>query len=122
MPLISLNHLAFASADPIGELSDNSLEKVNSCFSNLDAPELIPIRVTQAVDKIGRSAKRTMDVHVKNAITKPRVATAIRRMTAIFNAAPDLRQHLFSYCRIHTIDRQGKYSQLKYSRLPSYRS
>lgn len=95
MPLISLNHLAFASADPIGELSDNSLEKVNSCFSNLDAPELIPIRVTQAVDKIGRSAKRTMDVHVKNAITKPRVATAIRRMTAIFNATPDLRQHLF---------------------------
>lgn len=113
MPLISVNHLAFASADPIGELSENSLEKVNSCFNNLDAPELILIRMSQAVDKIGRSAKRTMDVHVKNAMIKPRAATTIRRMTSIFNSVPDLRQHYFTCYRVYTIDRRDNSSQLK---------
>ncbi|KAF8962773.1 hypothetical protein BDZ97DRAFT_2020814, partial [Flammula alnicola] len=60
-PLISLNHLTFSSAEAIGEMPDTDVEK--------------------AVDKLGRTARRTIDTHVKNALSKPRVATAIRRMT-----------------------------------------
>ncbi|KAJ7931451.1 hypothetical protein B0H13DRAFT_1701997 [Mycena leptocephala] len=63
LPLISLNHLAFTSA--VGESSDTDLEK--------------------AVDKVGRTARRSVDTHVKNAMAKPRVATALRRITAMFN-------------------------------------
>ncbi|KAL0954857.1 hypothetical protein HGRIS_003795 [Hohenbuehelia grisea] len=70
MPLISVNHLAFASADPVCELSEADLEK--------------------AVDKMGRTARRAVDTHVKHAITKPRIATTLRRMTAMFNFIPEL--------------------------------
>ncbi|KAJ7034981.1 hypothetical protein C8F04DRAFT_1099676 [Mycena alexandri] len=63
LPLISLNHLAFTSA--VSESSETDLEK--------------------AVDKVGRSARRSVDTHVKNAMSKPRVATALRRITAMFN-------------------------------------
>ncbi|KAJ7274451.1 hypothetical protein B0H12DRAFT_1088787 [Mycena haematopus] len=63
LPLISLNHLAFTSA--VGELDETDLEK--------------------AVDKVGRTARRSVDTHVKNAMAKPRVATALRRITAMFN-------------------------------------
>ncbi|GBE87802.1 hypothetical protein SCP_1200270 [Sparassis crispa] len=70
MPLISVTHLAFSSADTISELSEVNLEK--------------------AVDKVGRTARRTVDTHVKNAISRPRVATTLRRMTAIFNFLPEL--------------------------------
>ncbi|KAJ6619682.1 hypothetical protein B0H10DRAFT_2024428 [Mycena sp. CBHHK59/15] len=67
LPLISLGHLAFSS--PVGELSETNLEK--------------------AVDKVGRTARRN-DMHYKNAMAKPRVATALRRMTAMFNFVTDL--------------------------------
>ncbi|KZT07641.1 uncharacterized protein LAESUDRAFT_698304 [Laetiporus sulphureus 93-53] len=70
MPLISVIHLAFSSADPVSELSETDLEK--------------------AIDKIGRTARRTVDTHVKHAMSKPRVATCIRRMTATFNFSPEL--------------------------------
>ncbi|KAJ7158819.1 hypothetical protein C8R46DRAFT_401649 [Mycena filopes] len=63
LPLISLNHLAFTSA--VGESSETDLEK--------------------AIDKVGRTARRSVDTHVKNAMAKPRVATALRRITAMFN-------------------------------------
>ncbi|KDR76312.1 hypothetical protein GALMADRAFT_247681 [Galerina marginata CBS 339.88] len=69
-PLISLNHLTFASAEAVSELSDGDLEKT--------------------VDKLGRTARRTVDNHIKNALSKPRVATSIRRMTAMFNFVPEL--------------------------------
>ncbi|KAJ7170607.1 hypothetical protein C8R43DRAFT_56586 [Mycena crocata] len=68
LPLISLNHLAFSSA--VGESSETDLEK--------------------AVDKVGRTARRSVDTHVKNAMAKPRVATALRRITAMFNFIPEL--------------------------------
>ncbi|KAJ7475786.1 hypothetical protein FB451DRAFT_1244751 [Mycena latifolia] len=68
LPLISLNHLAFSSA--VGELSETDLEK--------------------AVDKLGRMARRSVDTHVKNAMAKPRLATALRRITAMFHFIPDL--------------------------------
>ncbi|KZT73160.1 hypothetical protein DAEQUDRAFT_722284 [Daedalea quercina L-15889] len=70
MPLISLTHLGFSSADPVSELSDADLEK--------------------AVDKVGRTARRTVDTHVKHAISRPRAATTLRRMTAMFNFSPEL--------------------------------
>ncbi|KAH9838409.1 uncharacterized protein C8Q71DRAFT_528370 [Rhodofomes roseus] len=70
MPLISFTHLAFSSADPVSELSEADLEK--------------------AVDKVGRTARRTVDTHVKHAISRPRAATTLRRMTAMFNFSPDL--------------------------------
>ncbi|KAF8206505.1 hypothetical protein K438DRAFT_1963533 [Mycena galopus ATCC 62051] len=68
LPLISLNHLAFTSA--VGESDETDLEK--------------------AVDKVGRTARRSVDTHVKNAMAKPRVATALRRITAMFNFEPNL--------------------------------
>lgn len=46
----------------------------------------------QAVDKVGRTARRTVDTHIKNAVSKPRVASTVRRMTAMFNFTPDLRK------------------------------
>lgn len=69
-PLISVNHLSFSSVDSVSELPDSDLEK--------------------AVDKVGRTARRTVDTHIKNALSKPRVATTLRRMTAMFNFVPDL--------------------------------
>ncbi|KAI0783560.1 hypothetical protein C8Q75DRAFT_884500 [Abortiporus biennis] len=70
MPLISVSHLAFTSAEPVSELSDTNLEK--------------------AVDKLGRGARRSVDTHIKHAISKPKLATTLRRMTAMFNFLPDL--------------------------------
>ncbi|KZT29888.1 hypothetical protein NEOLEDRAFT_483938 [Neolentinus lepideus HHB14362 ss-1] len=70
MPLISTMHMAFNSADPVSELSSDDLQK--------------------AVDKTGRTARRTVDTHVKNALSSPRVATALQRMTALFNFIPSL--------------------------------
>lgn len=66
----------------------------------------------QAVDKVGRTARRTVDTHIKNVLSKPHIATTIRRMTAMFNFLPDLRGFLtphylmwvlidYSGCGIH---------------------
>ncbi|KAF8807016.1 hypothetical protein BYT27DRAFT_7190726 [Phlegmacium glaucopus] len=70
VPLISMNHLTFSSSDAVGEMPD--------------------VEVERAVDKVGRTARRTVDTHIKNALSKPRVATTMRRMTAMFNFLPDL--------------------------------
>ncbi|KAG1750169.1 hypothetical protein EDB19DRAFT_1846679 [Suillus lakei] len=70
MPLISVNHLAFSSSDVLGDLAPGDLEK--------------------ATDKVGRTARRTVDTHIRNALSRPRVATALRRMTAMFNFLPEL--------------------------------
>jgi len=70
MPLVSVNYLAFSSADPVCELSERDLET--------------------AVDKVGRTARRTLDTHIKHAISKPRVSTTLQRMTAMLNFVSDL--------------------------------
>ncbi|OAX41158.1 hypothetical protein K503DRAFT_530913 [Rhizopogon vinicolor AM-OR11-026] len=70
MPLISVNHLAFSSSDVLGDLTPGDLEK--------------------ATDKVGRTARRTVDTHIRNALSRPRVATTLRRMAAMFNFLPDL--------------------------------
>ncbi|KAF8149863.1 hypothetical protein B0H34DRAFT_164796 [Crassisporium funariophilum] len=69
-PLISVNHMTFSSKDAVSGLSDADIEK--------------------AVDKVGRTARRTIDTHIKNALSKPRLATTIRRMAATFNFISDL--------------------------------
>ncbi|KAI6003419.1 hypothetical protein EDC04DRAFT_2971294 [Pisolithus marmoratus] len=71
MHLISVNHLAFSTPNPVGDLNEDDLEK--------------------AIDKIGRIARRTVDTHIKNALSKPRLATTLRRMTAVFHFISDLR-------------------------------
>ncbi|KAF9069230.1 hypothetical protein BDP27DRAFT_1363529 [Rhodocollybia butyracea] len=70
LPLISLNHLSFTVGNSVAEMSDSDLEK--------------------AIDKLGRGARRSIDTHIKNAVSKPRVTTSIRRTTAMFNSVPDL--------------------------------
>ncbi|EGN98682.1 hypothetical protein SERLA73DRAFT_181268 [Serpula lacrymans var. lacrymans S7.3] len=70
MPLISVNHMTFSSTDAVCDISESDLEK--------------------AIDKVGRTARRTVDTHIKNALSRPRVATTLRRMTAMFNFIPDL--------------------------------
>ncbi|KAG1887268.1 hypothetical protein F4604DRAFT_1239656 [Suillus subluteus] len=70
MPLISVNHLAFSSSNVLGDLAPENLEK--------------------ATDKVGRTARRTVDTHIRNALSRPRVATTLRRMTAMFNFLPEL--------------------------------
>ncbi|EDR08684.1 uncharacterized protein LACBIDRAFT_326903 [Laccaria bicolor S238N-H82] len=60
----------------LGAISDFTFDIVESNYA--------------AVDKVGRTARRTVDTHIKNALSKPRVATTLRRMTAMFNFVPDL--------------------------------
>ncbi|KAF9048705.1 hypothetical protein BJ165DRAFT_1526130 [Panaeolus papilionaceus] len=69
-PLISLSHLTFSSAEAVGEVAESEVEK--------------------SIDKLARTSRRTVDVHIKNAMSKPRLATSIRRMTAMFNFVSDL--------------------------------
>ncbi|KAK0469835.1 uncharacterized protein EV420DRAFT_1258748, partial [Desarmillaria tabescens] len=70
LPLISMSHLAFSSTNSVGEVSD--------------------VDLTKAVDKLGRTARRNVDIHIKNAISKPRIATVLRRITAMFSFASEL--------------------------------
>ncbi|KAH6908987.1 hypothetical protein BKA70DRAFT_221573 [Coprinopsis sp. MPI-PUGE-AT-0042] len=69
-PLITANHVAFASTEPVNEMSDIDLEK--------------------AVDKTTRTARRALDTHVKNTVSKAKFSTVLRRITAMLNFAPDL--------------------------------
>jgi hypothetical protein len=73
----------------MGDISEVDLEKV---FLHSDCREARWLIHSQAVDKLGRTARRTVETHIKNAFSKPRVATAVRRMTAILNFVPDLRK------------------------------
>jgi hypothetical protein len=90
-PLISVNHLAFSSTDVVAELPDADLEKVKglALYGRVNQLTLV---FCQAVDKVGRTARRTVDTHIRNALSKPRVATTLCRMTSMFNFTPDLRK------------------------------
>ncbi|KAF8071710.1 hypothetical protein FPV67DRAFT_1560501 [Lyophyllum atratum] len=74
-PLISLNHLAFSSPEAVTALSDADVEKARDF-------------------RHGRTARRSVDTHIKNALSKPRIASTLRRMTAMFNFIPDLQDEL----------------------------
>ncbi|THH07062.1 hypothetical protein EW145_g3644 [Phellinidium pouzarii] len=68
MPLVSLAHISFYSADPVSELDEEDLEKT--------------------VDKIGRTARRSVDIHVKHTFARPRIATTLQRVSSLFGFAP----------------------------------
>ncbi|KAL1738085.1 hypothetical protein HDZ31DRAFT_11524, partial [Schizophyllum fasciatum] len=68
-PLISVTHLALGGQENIAEAADGDMEK--------------------ALDKVARSARRTPDTHVRNAIARPRTATCLRRMGAMLAFLPD---------------------------------
>ncbi|EAU85498.1 hypothetical protein CC1G_06399 [Coprinopsis cinerea okayama7 len=70
IPLITANSLALSSPESIGEMADSDVEK--------------------AVDKSARVARRHADTHVRNALSKPKAATILRRITAMFNFATEL--------------------------------
>jgi len=92
MPLISTAHLAFSLPNAVGEMSESDLETVSKVkpltYVLLIRYELHP----QALDKVGRTARRTPGMHARNAISRPRLATAIRRMTAMLNFLVELRE------------------------------
>lgn len=67
LPLLSIAHLAFTSADSVSELSTSDLEN--------------------AVDKLARTGRRAQDIHVRQTMSRPRVATTLARLTAAFNLA-----------------------------------
>ncbi|KAF5359724.1 hypothetical protein D9756_003364 [Leucocoprinus leucothites] len=92
LPLISTNHLLFTSPEPIQVMTDTDVEKVYLalCTCLLYWTN----RIAQTVDKIGRTARRSLDTHIKNSLSKPRVSTILRRMTAIFNSLHEPRESL----------------------------
>ncbi|KAI9461604.1 hypothetical protein BJY52DRAFT_186079 [Lactarius psammicola] len=64
LPLLSTAYLAFISPDAISEISSNDLEKT--------------------VDRIGRTARRSVDTHIRNIFSQPRICTSVRRVSALF--------------------------------------
>lgn len=64
LPLLSTAYLAFISPDAISEISTNDLEKT--------------------VDRIGRTARRSVDTHIRNIFSQPRICTSLRRVSALF--------------------------------------
>jgi hypothetical protein len=47
----------------------------------------------QAVDKMTRTARRSMDTHVRHAMSRPKNATTLRRITAMLNQITTLREY-----------------------------
>ncbi|TFY62743.1 hypothetical protein EVG20_g6593 [Dentipellis fragilis] len=93
VPLISTAHLAFTSADPVSELADGDLEKVIAPAVTVNSNPLTRSRPRpQAVDKVGRTARRMPDTHVRNAIMRPKVSTTLRRLTALLDFTAALRK------------------------------
>ncbi|KAF8523820.1 hypothetical protein JB92DRAFT_3257640, partial [Gautieria morchelliformis] len=73
-PLLSVTHLAFSSADPVCELTLEDLQ--------------------QAVDKVAKTGRRARDVHVRQTMSRPRIASTLARMTAMFNFVETIRELL----------------------------
>ncbi|KAJ3998958.1 hypothetical protein F5050DRAFT_1798131 [Lentinula boryana] len=72
LPLLSVTHTVLSAVKPAGEMLESELEK--------------------AIDGVGRAARRSIDTHIKNVISKPRMNTSIRRMTALYNLCDHLRK------------------------------
>ncbi|VDB89796.1 unnamed protein product [Peniophora sp. CBMAI 1063] len=65
IPLICTANLAFTTSDPLADMPEGELEK--------------------AVDKVGRTARRSVDTHLRTTVTRPRLSTTLRRVTALFD-------------------------------------
>ncbi len=94
--MISMTHLAFSSTDPLATTTEAEMEKVCGNLSHAAIFAQSPF-CRQSVDKLGRTARRTLDTHVKNALSRPLLATTLRRITAMFNFVPELRTCLPSW-------------------------
>lgn len=70
IPLLSTAYLAFISPDAISEISGSGLEK--------------------AVDRVGRTARRSIDTHIRNVFSQPRACTTIHRLSALFAFSANL--------------------------------
>ena len=92
MPLMSTAYLAFSSPSSVGEMSESDLETVSEAKPLITRQMIRSGLHAQVVDKLGRAARRTPGMHARNAISKPRLATAIRRMTAMLNFLVELRE------------------------------
>ncbi|TRM64609.1 hypothetical protein BD626DRAFT_255519 [Schizophyllum amplum] len=68
-PLISVTHIALGGQENVTDMTDGNLEK--------------------AIDKTARTARRTPDTYIRNAMAKPRVATSLQRMSAMFGFLQD---------------------------------
>ncbi|KAF8511502.1 hypothetical protein BU17DRAFT_69647 [Hysterangium stoloniferum] len=69
-PLMSVANLAFTSADSVSECSTADLQTL--------------------VDKVAKAGRRTEDIHVRQTISRPRVAMTLARLTALFNFSDDV--------------------------------
>ncbi|EKM78712.1 hypothetical protein AGABI1DRAFT_121142 [Agaricus bisporus var. burnettii JB137-S8] len=70
LPLIDTNYLLYSSTESVKDMTN--------------------IEVENAVDRIGRTARRSIDTHIKNSLSKPRISTILRRMTAVLNSLHEL--------------------------------
>ncbi|KAJ3832296.1 hypothetical protein F5878DRAFT_16343 [Lentinula raphanica] len=70
LPLLSVTHAAFSVSKPAGEMVESELEK--------------------AIDGVGRAARRSVDTHIKNVISKARIYSSMRRMTALYTLSDHL--------------------------------
>ena len=49
------------------------------------APQNIFLNIPrQTVDRIGRTARRSVDTHIRNIFSQPRICTSLRRISALF--------------------------------------
>lgn len=84
-------HLSFQSTESVRDLGDSDLEQVNvSHFRNTFRHTHA---LLQAVDKMTRTARRSMDTHVRHAMSRPKNATTLRRITAMLNQTATLREY-----------------------------
>ncbi|KAF5377322.1 hypothetical protein D9757_008041 [Collybiopsis confluens] len=70
LPLISFSHISFISGSP-GQMTESELEKM--------------------IDTTARNARRSIDTHMKNVVSKPLITTSIRRLTAMLNFSNKLQ-------------------------------
>ncbi|KIK63145.1 hypothetical protein GYMLUDRAFT_72375 [Collybiopsis luxurians FD-317 M1] len=69
LPLISFSQVSFISGS-LGRITESELEKT--------------------IDTTVRNARRSIDTHVKNVVSKPLITTSVRRLTAMLNFADEL--------------------------------
>jgi len=70
LPLLSTACVALMSPTAISEIPGSDLEK--------------------AVDRVGRTARRSVDTHIRNIFSHPRACTTIRRFSALFAFSDNL--------------------------------
>ena len=65
---------------------------VSTCNKHRKPSSHLSAQFLQAVDRVGRTARRSMDTHIRNIFSQPRACTSIRRLSALFAFSADLRR------------------------------